>query len=135
VSELSSLARLTLPGVDHSVRRARAFLRDTLVPGQLAPGDETFDDMVLVVDELAVNGIRHTASGRGGKITIALLAGEKTLRAEVGDDGADGASPALRLDPEAESGRGLHIVDALASRWGHRLDGQRTVVWAEFPKP
>jgi hypothetical protein len=32
-----------------------------------------------------------------------------------------------------ESGRGLHIIAALAERWGHRADGARTTVWADFP--
>ncbi|TDC97502.1 hypothetical protein E1285_03555, partial [Actinomadura sp. 7K507] len=74
--ELQLLAVLTLPGVERSVRHARLFIRDTLVPNHLAPGDELLDDMVLVVDELAGNCVRHTASGRGGRFHIALWAGE-----------------------------------------------------------
>jgi anti-sigma regulatory factor (Ser/Thr protein kinase) len=132
--ELRLLGVLTLPGVERSVRHARLFIRDTLVPEHVAPGDELLDDMALVVDEFAGNGIRHTASGRGGKIHVALWAGRGVLRAEVSDDGAGGARPALR-EADDESGRGLHIVDALASRWGHRPDGPRTTVWAEFPRP
>ncbi|MFD0690535.1 ATP-binding protein [Actinomadura fibrosa] len=130
--DLELLAVLTLPGVERSVPYARYFLRDTLVPARLAPGDELLDDMALVVDEFAGNGIRHTASGRGGKLSIALLAGSGLLRAEVTDDGNARTRPRLREAPEGESGRGLHIVDALASRWGHHSDGARTVVWAEF---
>ncbi|QFG20005.1 ATP-binding protein [Actinomadura sp. WMMB 499] len=130
--ELELLAVLTLPGVARSVRYARCFLRDTLVPNHISPTGELLDDMVLVVDEFAGNGIRHTASGRGGKIHIALWAGRGVLRAEVTDEGADGKRPVLRDAADGESGRGLHIVDALASRWGHRPDGHGTVVWAEF---
>ncbi|MEV3923622.1 hypothetical protein [Actinomadura coerulea] len=33
------------------------------------------------------------------------------------------------------SGRGMRIVEALASRWGFHTDGARTVVWADFPAP
>ncbi|MGH3239568.1 MAG: ATP-binding protein [Spirillospora sp.] len=132
--ELQLLAVLTLPGVERSVRYARLFLRDTLVPEHLSPGGELLGDMALVVDEFAVNGIRHTASGRGGQIHIALWTGEGVLRAEVSDDGAGGARPILR-NAQDESGRGLHIVEALASRWGHRADGACTTVWAEFPAP
>ncbi|NVI92457.1 hypothetical protein [Actinomadura sp. BRA 177] len=77
---LELLAVLTLPGVERSVRQARLFLRDILVPAHLSPGDELLDDMVLVVDEFAGNGIRHTASGQGGKIHIALWAGRGVLR-------------------------------------------------------
>ncbi|WP_165958809.1 ATP-binding protein [Actinomadura sp. KC345] len=131
--ELQLLAVLTLPGVERSVRHARLFVRDTLVPNHLEPGDELLDDMVLVVDELAGNCVRHTASGRGGRFHIALWASEGVLRAEVSDDGAGGARPVLRDARLAESGRGLQIVDALAARWGHRTDGASTTVWAEFP--
>ncbi|WP_067824524.1 ATP-binding protein [Actinomadura kijaniata] len=127
------LAVLTLPGVERSAPLARSFLRDTLVPGHLTERDETLDDMALVVDELVGNAIRHTASGRGGKVTIALSREAGTFRVEVTDDGAGGARPAPHPRPEGESGRGLHIVAALASRWGHHADGPRTLVWAEFP--
>lgn len=133
VGELELLAVLTLPGVERSVRHARLFLRDTLVPDLVPPGDELLDDMALVVAEFAGNGIRHTASGRGGEIHIALWAGDGVLRAEVSDDGADGERPVLRDAQDGESGRGLRIVDAIAARWGHRPDGPRTTVWAEFP--
>lgn len=126
------LGALTLPGVDRSVPYARLFLRDTLVPGHISPGSELLADMALVVDELAANGIRHTASGKGGKITIALWAGCGVLRAEVTDDGAGGARPVVRSEPGGESGRGLHIVAALARAWGHRPDGLGTTVWADF---
>ena len=121
--ELRLLAVLTLPGVTRSVRHARLFLRDTLVPEHVAPGDDLLDDMALVVGEFAGNGIRHTASGRGGKIDIALWAGGGVLRAEVTDEGAGGARPVVRDAADGESGRGLHIVAALAERWGHRADG------------
>ena len=133
--ELRLLAVLTLPGVDRSVRHARLFLRDTLVPEHVGTGDELLDDMALVVDEFAANCITHTASGRGGKFHIALWAGECVLRAEVTDEGARGARPRVRDAADGESGRGLRIVAALASRWGHRADGPRTTVWAEFPRP
>ncbi|WP_433154152.1 ATP-binding protein [Actinomadura nitritigenes] len=49
------------------------------------------------------------------------------------DDGAGGARPVVRSEPDGESGRGLHIVAALAKAWGHRPDGPGTTVWAEFP--
>ncbi|MFB4302914.1 ATP-binding protein [Actinomadura sp. NTSP31] len=126
------LGALTLPGIERSVPYVRLFLRDTFVPGYVAPGDELLADMALVVDELAANGIRHTASGKGGKFTISLWAGRGVLRAEVTDDGANGARPVVRTVPEGESGRGLHIVGALASRWGYRPEGAGTTVWAEF---
>lgn len=49
---------------------------------------------------------------------------EAQVKAEVGLRRYAGA--------EAEGGRGLPIVDALAARWGIRLSGPRTIIWAEF---
>lgn len=71
------------------------------------------DDVLLLVTELVANAVRH---GRG-PVTLTLVPREDGVRVEVTD-----ASP-TRPRPrdkglEAESGRGLHIVDALASRWG-----------------
>ncbi|MEV4252246.1 ATP-binding protein [Spirillospora sp. NPDC049652] len=130
---LTVLASLTLPGHPRSVRYARQFVRDTLVPAHAIDGGDVLEDVTLVVDEFAGNAIRHTASGRGGKVTIALLRGPHLIRVEVTDDGADGGRPLLRPSPEGESGRGLHIVQALTSDWGHRADGRRTTVWADVP--
>ncbi|MBW8483235.1 ATP-binding protein [Actinomadura parmotrematis] len=133
--ELRVLAALTLPGMNRSVALTRRFLRDTLVPAHVAARAGVLDDMVLVVDELAGNAVRHTASGRGGTFTVTLLRGPGVLRVEVVDDGAGGARPSVQTGACGESGRGLCIVDALAVRWGHRPHGRGTVVWAEFAGP
>ncbi|WP_165970742.1 ATP-binding protein, partial [Actinomadura sp. 6K520] len=61
--------------------------------------------------------------------------GDGVYRLEVADDGAAGVRPHVKAEVGAESGRGMRIVAALASRWGFRADGHRTVVWAEFPAP
>jgi hypothetical protein len=59
--------------------------------------------------------------------------GGGVLRAEVTDDGADGTRPFVRTDPGGESGRGRHIVAALAKTSGHPPDGPGTTVWADIP--
>ena len=79
--------------------------------------------------ELAANAVRHTRSGQpGGIFTLHAErhAGAMTLTCR--DEGAPGswsvhhreplaADPAGR-DPGSESGRGLALVAALATRWG-----------------
>jgi anti-sigma regulatory factor (Ser/Thr protein kinase) len=45
------------------------------------------------VNEAFTNGVEHTASGRGGRVTVAFVAAEGGIVAEVTDDGADGARP------------------------------------------
>ncbi|WP_143226940.1 ATP-binding protein [Actinomadura mexicana] len=134
------MGEITLPGVRRSVGCARGFVRS------VAAGHPTLDDMVLVVSETVANAIAHTASGlEGGVVRVAVLAGDGGYTLEVADEGAAGGRPHVKGGPAedehagegtgAESGRGMRIVEALASRWGFRTDGARTVVWAEFPAP
>lgn len=126
------IGEITLPGVRRSVGCARGFVRS------VAAGHPALDDMVLVASETVANAITHTASGlEGGQVRVAVLAGDGGYRLEVADDGAAGGRPHVRVTDGtgAESGRGMRIVEALASRWGFRADGARTVVWAEFPAP
>ncbi|MGH3243788.1 MAG: ATP-binding protein [Spirillospora sp.] len=119
---------LTLPGVRRSVGYARRFLRD-MVPLQ---GRPLLHDLVTVGSEVVCNAVTHTRSGKGGRVTVSLLAGGGLYRVEVADDGAGGRRPCLKAEDGDENGRGLRIVDALAESWGFRTDGPRTVVWAEF---
>ncbi|WUH99748.1 ATP-binding protein [Spirillospora sp. NBC_00431] len=124
------IGEITLPGVRRSVGFARNFVRDMALdfPGR--------DDMILVVSETVANAITHTASGRaGGRLTVVLAAGDGVYRLEVVDDGGADGAPHVKAEVGAETGRGMRIVAALASRWGFRVDGARGVVWAEFPAP
>ncbi|WP_141579170.1 ATP-binding protein [Actinomadura sp. WMMA1423] len=52
-------------------------------------------------------------------------------------DDAPGLPAKRELDYIAESGRGLHLVEALSSAWGHRPDtsGPGKTVWARLPAP
>jgi anti-sigma regulatory factor (Ser/Thr protein kinase) len=118
---------ITLPGVERSVANGRRFVRETL--GSRHPA---LDLVALGVSELATNAIMHTRSGDGGQITIGLLAYGEAVRAEVTNDGTMPGKPRIRRDSEAESGRGILIIDALADSWGVREHAGRTTVWAEF---
>jgi anti-sigma regulatory factor (Ser/Thr protein kinase) len=122
------IGAVAVPGVRRSVGVARRLVRD------MAPDLPGLDDLVLVVSELVANAVTHTASGdEGGRVAIVLTVGGGVYRLEVADGGGADGSPHVKADPGAETGRGMRIVDALATRWGYRLDGARTVVWAEFP--
>ncbi|WP_165964215.1 ATP-binding protein [Actinomadura sp. KC216] len=110
-----------------SVSHARTFLRD-----MMPQAHPLLDDLVTVGSETVSNAITHTDSGDGGRVTVSLLAGRGVYRLEVSDDGAGGRRPHLKAETLAEGGRGLRVVEALAESWGFRVDGPRTVVWAEF---
>jgi anti-sigma regulatory factor (Ser/Thr protein kinase) len=91
-------------------------------------------NMQLVVSELVTNGVRH--GGAVGPLWVRLVVKPDTVRLEVVDTGAGFDRRAVLqtpLDPAAVSGRGLHLVDAVADRWGLLYDGQ-TIVWAEFKR-
>jgi anti-sigma regulatory factor (Ser/Thr protein kinase) len=79
--------------------------------------------------------MQHSDSrGAAGRITVTLLELGGGVRVEVSDQG--GATvPVLRaaeLPWLAETGRGLFLVEALASRWGHQRDGNQVVTWFEL---
>jgi anti-sigma regulatory factor (Ser/Thr protein kinase) len=88
------------------------------------------EDAMLIVSEMVTNAVRHG----GGRVQLRLGRSAGFLRVEVGD-----ASPApprlLPLDPTAECGRGLRIVDRLASRWGSRPVQDGKVVWVDLRCP
>ena len=118
---------ITLPGVERSVANGRRFVRETL--GSRHPA---LDKVALGVSELATNAIMHTPSGDGGQVTIGLVSRGEYVRAEVTNDGTTADGPRIRRDSEAESGRGILIIDALADAWGVSEHAGRTTVWAEF---
>jgi anti-sigma regulatory factor (Ser/Thr protein kinase) len=65
-------------------------------------------------------------------VTVTVTACTCTVRVEVTDRGGS-ELPELRLpDDDAEGGRGLGIVARLATRWGARRRGGRTVTWFEL---
>lgn len=93
------------------------------------------DEIAVVVSELLANAVRH---GRP------IGRGDLLLRWRVEADGVevsvvDGGGGDVRVpspDPDATSGRGMHIVTALSRAWGTSEDasGRRTV-WATVPVP
>jgi serine/threonine-protein kinase RsbW len=84
---------------------------------------ETSRDLVIAVNELVTNSVKH--GPLRGLVRLAITAlNEDTLFVEVYDEGAV-RTVALRA-PDAASGRGLHMVAALAADWGVSDDPTRT---------
>lgn len=87
------------------------------------------DTASLLVTELVTNAVRHAQPPIG--LRIARPA-EGLLHVEVADHSLRPPKPDLDPDTATLSGRGLFLVDALASRWGYRPDGHGKTVWFEL---
>jgi len=86
-------------------------------------------DIQLLVSELATNSVRH--SGSDEPIRLRAWIRESGLRVEVADVGFGFEKTDVSPGSDAESGRGLLILDALTDRWGITRDAQ-TRVWFEI---
>ncbi|MET3984180.1 ATP-binding protein [Streptomyces sp. PvR034] len=145
---VSGSASCALPARYEAVRGARSFTRSTLTGWGL---ESRFDDVSLVVSELVTNALRHAlpedshgCTGSRGEqdppVRLHLMRWSTRLVCAVRDPSED--RPGGCFSPErtaenfdAESGRGLFLVDSYSDSWGwHPLAGRLTgkVVWALF---
>ncbi|MFI0238242.1 ATP-binding protein [Streptomyces sp. NPDC016845] len=129
-----SCTMIRTPGDDYSAARsARHHVRNTARAWQLSPA--TTDDLVTVTGELVANALEH---GGGGTITLSCALTADTVTLTVTNEAEPGTQRPLpsampRLpSPDAEHGRGLLIVEALATRWGSSKTAQGLRVWAEI---
>ncbi|MFB8773270.1 ATP-binding protein [Streptomyces broussonetiae] len=120
-----------------SSTRRGARLGRLLAVGQLrawgtSPG--VIERAEQIVAELTANAALHGGDGRRDfRLALALDTGTGMLRIAVSDAGATPV-PAVRdgAPEEAESGRGLLLVGALADRWGTQSEEGGKTVWAEL---
>jgi anti-sigma regulatory factor (Ser/Thr protein kinase) len=123
----SSTLRRTLPPTAESASLARWLVNDLLKD---LVDEDTRDTAALLTTELVSNAIRHTRDELG--ITVRLSGG----RLRVGVSDSSHRRPQLvQVGTRDTSGRGLHLVDALAERWGVEPDarGLGKTVWFELP--
>lgn len=116
-------ALLAVPSVPASVAAIRRFAAAAC--GRL--GYEQASDVAqLLVSEVATNALVHGA----GEVRVRVASTGTGLRFEVADGSS--AMPWRRdAGPDAESGRGLGLVAALATDWGAFATGEGKVVWFE----
>ncbi|MBQ0828721.1 ATP-binding protein [Streptomyces tagetis] len=90
------------------------------------------DPARLLVAELANNAAAHgRVPGRDFRLVLYVVG--DTLRIEVTDTRGEELPEPRIPAPDAESGRGLLLVEALADRWGVTEDRfPRKTVWAEL---
>jgi anti-sigma regulatory factor (Ser/Thr protein kinase) len=101
------------------VRLARHMAANELHAWGIPHGTELADTAALLIAELAANAATHgRVPGRDFELRVTLT--PALLRIDVSDARAERRPPApapAAPDPFADSGRGLLLVEALASRW------------------
>lgn len=128
---LPEVRRLAIQRRDlQGVQRARQFLREWLGSVGLTPLSEETE---LLASEVVTNALIHGDSD----IDIHVRRYPNRVRVEVRDSDPHLAIPvSIKLaDDEAEGGRGLVIVSAMASAWGNSPSGRGKTVWFELRTP
>jgi anti-sigma regulatory factor (Ser/Thr protein kinase) len=101
-----------------------------LLAGELRRGGHDgrqLDDARLVISELAANAVLHARS----PFSISISSRDSTIRIGVHDESQ--VVPEVH-EPSLTDGRGMHLVAALASRWGVDVTPAGKVVWAELSR-
>ena len=118
-------ATILLPGDVTTPAAARRFVRAALE--SVEADAVVIETAELLTDELVTNAIIHAHS----KSYLFIRAASGVVRVEVTDP--DDRLPSLSApDTEALGGRGLAIVNGLASAWGVERAGAGKTVWFEL---
>lgn len=114
-----------LPAGAGCVARARRSAREVLAD---LPG--VAEVAALLVSELATNAVRHG----GGGFELSIARDETRVRVEIRDTTG---LPPIRRQPRQEEpgGRGLLIVDRLATAWGVEPSEGGKTVWFQLDLP
>ncbi|GAQ65399.1 ATP-binding protein [Streptomyces scabiei] len=90
------------------------------------------DDLTLIVSELATNAVTHTKSS---EIEVSLYLTGEQVCVVVTDQSAYRTLSARQARSDAEGGRGLVLVEALATRWESFPAASGTTVRAHIDLP
>lgn len=122
-------ATAELPATPQGPAAARHAVSALLSGWQLDP---LIEDAQLVVSELVTNAVLHAPGAHN--VDLELLAHADRLRITVSDPST--SPPVLApLQPNGAHGKGMHIISALAARWGIEDHPYGKRVWAELTLP
>ncbi len=110
----------------HSPARARAVVEATLQRWGMGGLAEV---ATLLVSEAVTNAVRH--AGTHIELVIERV-GDDRVRIAVTDEAPRALLRQREPDAAAEGGRGLHLVDHLADRWGVSATASTKTVWFEL---
>ena len=117
----------TFPRTPESAAASRRFLSEVLAP---IADTIDFDAAVLLTSELVNNAILHTS---GPRIKVEVVVGEDSLRIGVVDRGPK-LPVVLPAAPSNVGGRGLRIVEQMATGWGvQKMERKQKCIWFRIP--
>ena len=119
-----------LPHSPVSAAIARQRLCTLLSAQSVSPA--VLDDVALVISELVGNAVRHATGLPSGGLHVDWEIRPGVVEVAVTDGGGSSMPRARNASPDAQGGRGLAIVDALADDWGVRQQGSVLTVWAKI---
>ncbi|HEY6745139.1 MAG TPA: ATP-binding SpoIIE family protein phosphatase [Mycobacteriales bacterium] len=121
-----STLRRTLPPTAESASVARWLVNDLL---KSLVDEDTRDTAALLTTELVSNAIRHTRD----ELVVSVRVAGGRLRVGVADS-SHRRPQLVQVGRRDTSGRGLHLVEAMADRWGVDPDerGLGKTVWFEL---
>jgi len=121
-------ATVELPPDETAPRRARRFLTARLALWQAE--QDLVEIAEVCLSELVTNAIIHSRTAP----RVALHLDEHRLLVLVTDQGRHGVARRTEADVEDDSGRGLALVDALATAWDAERGPDGTTVWFELER-
>lgn len=94
---------------------------------------EAIEDGRVIVSELVANSIRHAEPLPDGTIVITWCQDGDSLRLSITDGGSPSRPRTLHAPSSALSGRGMAIVESLASDWWTERTRSRATIHAILP--
>jgi anti-sigma regulatory factor (Ser/Thr protein kinase) len=131
--EVSPSSVVLLPWAPSSVATARWQLAADLREAGLVT--TAIRDAALVLSELLSNAIRHARPLPGALVQVSWSLCDESLTVSVRDGGGRTQPHAGHPSLSSLGGRGLAIVECLASTWGVRTTTGGVTVWAILPAP
>jgi anti-sigma regulatory factor (Ser/Thr protein kinase) len=93
--------------------------------------DGLLERVLLVTDALVANSIRHSTPAGERFVELSLVPTQRGVQVRVKD--GDPSPPVPRQAGADEiAGRGLQVVEAVASAWGYEQEADGKTTWADI---
>ena len=122
---MDGFARWTLPAVAPGSEQVTYVRHQTRLVLRLWRLTDLTGAVEVLISELATNAVRHART----LFAVAVIWDGRALRVEVSDASLVTPQPQLAVDADREGGRGLLLVDAIATDWGVDLYPRGKTVW------